>query len=71
MGTSIIFINNNNEILFLLRDNIPTIKYANMWDIPGGNVELGETPYECIRREIEEEFGIAITDFVLFEKENL
>jgi len=39
-----------------------------MWDIPGGNVELGETPYECIRREIEEEFGIAITDFELFEK---
>lgn len=68
MGTSIIFLNNNNEILLLLRDNILTIKYPNMWDIPGGNIEPGETPEECISREIDEEFGITISGYELFEK---
>lgn len=68
MGTSILFINQCNEILLLLRDNIPQIKYPNMWDIPGGNVENDETPEECITREIKEEFGIIITNFNLFEK---
>lgn len=68
IGTSIIFVNDNDNLLLLLRDNIPTIKYPNMWDLPGGNVEFGETPEECICREIKEEFGITIANFQLFEK---
>lgn len=68
VGTSILFVNARDEVLLLLRDDKPGIKYPNMWDIPGGNVEPGETPDECIRREIEEEFGITITGFELFEK---
>jgi 8-oxo-dGTP diphosphatase len=67
MGTSILFVNAMNEVLLLLRDDIPNIRYPNMWDIPGGNVEPGETPEECIIREIYEEFGQDIIDFKLFE----
>lgn len=67
VGTSIIFLNPNNQVLLLLRDDIPDIKYHGMWDIPGGNAEEGETPEECITREIQEEFGLAIKDFELFE----
>lgn len=65
-GCSIIFTNNKKQILLLLRDDIPTIPYPNMWDIPGGHVENGETPEECIVREIEEEMGMRIEGFQSF-----
>ena len=67
-GTSIIFVNDNQEILLFLRDNIPTIPYPNMWDLPGGHVEEGETPEQCIIREMKEEIGIDLKNFHFFIK---
>lgn len=54
-GASIIFINNRREVLLLLRDDKPDIPYPNMWDLPGGHVDEGESPEACIVREMHEE----------------
>jgi 8-oxo-dGTP diphosphatase len=65
-GTSLIFINDREQVLLLLRDDNPRIPYANMWDLPGGHVEEGESPQECICREMKEELGLDLEGVVPF-----
>jgi len=62
-GTSIIFVNDQRKVLLLLRDDKPTIPYPNMWDVPGGHVDDGETPEQCIVREMKEEMDLTLDEF--------
>ncbi|WP_280462740.1 NUDIX hydrolase [Nocardia carnea] len=59
-GTQIILVNPRREVLMYLRDDKPDILYPNMWSLLGGMLEPGETPAECIVREIEEEIGVQL-----------
>lgn len=73
-GAGILLINSNNELLMLLRDNIPNIPFPNMWDIPGGQVEFGENPKETVKREMIEEMNLElgkINLFKVYESEDL
>jgi 8-oxo-dGTP diphosphatase len=65
-GASIIFVNSSNQVLLFLRDNKPSIPFPNRWDLLGGTVEAGETPRQCIVREIKEEIGYTLIDPQLF-----
>ena len=66
MGTSIFFVDRSCRILLLLRDDRKGLPFPNCWDMPGGHVEPGETPVQCICREMEEEMGLRLEDPSLF-----
>jgi len=65
-GTSIIFVNDHQQVLLFLRDDTPAIPYPNMWDVPGGHVDAGETPEQCIVREMKEEMDLTLEEFERF-----
>ena len=49
----------------LIAQKESTHKLAGLWEFPGGKMEPGETPEDCLVRELAEELGIdiEITDF--------
>ena len=49
----------NSKILLLLRKNSPY--FSGYYGLPGGKVELEESPIHAIIREMQEELGITIT----------
>ena len=55
----------SGEVVLLLNER-------DEWELPGGRIEIGESPRECVEREIREELGVAVTagellDSYLFE----
>ena len=50
-----------NDEMLLIAKRKPTGRLPNLWELPGGKVEPGETPEECLQREIKEEFDINVS----------
>lgn len=59
MASGVLFLNNKNEILILK----PT--YRDGWNIPGGIIELNESPLTTAKREVLKEIGLKISDLKL------
>ena len=49
------------EVLLVKRSASKTF-YPDVWDLPGGHIEAGESPKTTLVRELEEELGIIVTD---------
>lgn len=60
-GCQIVLLDTENRVLLQLRDEKDWIPFPGMWAIPGGMLEGGENPEECIRREVLEEMGIRLS----------
>lgn len=48
----------NGQVMIAKRK--PTNWLGSKWEFPGGKIEPGETPEQCLAREIQEEFGIGV-----------
>jgi len=66
-GAKIIIVS-PDKILLFHRDNIPTIRYPDCWQLIGGGIEEGETPEEGLIREVKEEVGYDLKEFKLILK---
>ena len=54
-ATCLVVVNNQQQILLVKRSVDPKIGF---WCLPGGYIELGETPEQAALRELKEETGI-------------
>lgn len=63
-----IVLNSENKILALHRTETAPAR-PNTWDLPGGDLDYGEDPWEAIKREIKEESGLAVEGLKLLDVE--
>lgn len=54
------YVKQNGKTLMVYRNKKPNDIHAGKWNGLGGKFEAGETPEECIRREVKEEAGLVI-----------
>lgn len=57
-----------NKIVLIKKVGGP---YNGKLDLPGGTIEFGETPEKTLKRELNEEVGIDIIDFELFDANSI
>lgn len=54
IGVFAIIFNNEQKVLLCHRRD------HNLWNLPGGGLELGETPWDGVIREVNEETGLTV-----------
>lgn len=59
-----VIVNGDNKILLLKRSDYEKQWMPNKWSLVGGAIEKGETPEKACSREIKEETGLDINNFV-------
>ena len=57
IGVKAIIVNGKDESLLIKRTEKYGDRLKDMWDIPGGRINVGEEPEDGLRREVQEELG--------------
>ena len=61
--STLCYIEDNGSYLMLLRGKKPNDPNAGKWIGVGGKLEPGESPDECMLREVREETGLKLSDY--------
>jgi len=61
-----IIYNDKGEILITKRHEKDS-PHKNLWEFPGGKVELSEQPIQALQRELEEELGIQVENIKIYD----
>lgn len=64
LGT-LCYVRKAGKTLMLFRNKKPKDFHEGKWNGLGGKLEMGETPEECVAREVWEESGLTIRDPIL------
>lgn len=56
-----VFVKNVNGRIAMLKRGPNATHGANLWSVPGGWIDYGETPEETALREVREEVGLGVT----------
>ncbi len=62
-NTTLCYIEKNGAYLMMLRNKKKVDENAGKWIGVGGKFEEGESPEECVCREVKEETGLILTDY--------
>lgn len=65
LETTLCYIFKNNEILMLYRNKKENDVHEGKWNGLGGKLEQGETPLQCVLREVYEESGLRLINTTL------
>ncbi len=57
IGVKAIIEKGKDEVLMIKRTEKYGERLKDMWDIPGGRIDVGEEPQDGLRREVQEELG--------------
>ena len=63
LNTTLCYIEKEGEYLMLLRNKKKTDPSKGKWIGVGGKFEPGETPEQCLLREVKEETGLTLTSY--------
>ena len=56
----VVFIWHEEHLLLILRDDFPWIQGPGLWAPVSGTIEDNESPFDCAKREINEEVGVSV-----------
>ena len=65
----IVIVDNKGRVLFLKRSDYMS-KFAGEWDLPGGHLKTNESLFAGLKREVEEETGLSISEPKLIDIDN-